>query len=333
MTQTKSTNGDISQRTNVYAATEMLKHAGPVMVLEKLGQTKPMPKNKSSSIKFRRPKVFDAATTPLVEGVTPSSTAFGYEDVSATLAQYGQVVTITDVIEDTHEDPVLNDAAQQCGENIGRTMESLIYGVVKAGTNVFYANGSDRTAVNTAISLNKQRAVTRALKAQKAMKITKILAPSVNYETRAVEASFVAVAHTDIEPDIRGMTGFTPVAEYGQRQPMCPEEIGTVEDVRYILSPDLEPFQAAGSATLNGMIADDDTNVDVYPVLYFGKEAFGTVPLRGYGAVEPSIIPASQKTKDDPLGQRGYVGWKTYFTSVILNELWMARLEVGATDL
>lgn len=330
---TKSTNGDISQRTNVYAATEMLKHAGPVMVLEKLGQTKPMPKNKSATIKFRRPKVFDAATTPLVEGVTPSSTAFGYEDVTASLAQYGQVVTITDVIEDTHEDPVLNDAAQQCGENIGRTMESLIYGVVKAGTNVFYGNGASRAAVNTAISLNKQRAVTRALKAQKAMKITKILAPSVNYETRAVEASFVAVAHTDIEPDIRGMAGFTPVAEYGQRQPMCPEEIGTVEDVRYILSPDLEPFQAAGSGTLNGMIADDATNVDVYPVLYFGKEAFGTVPLRGYGAVEPSIIPASQKTKDDPLGQRGYVGWKTYFTSVILNELWMARLEVGATDL
>lgn len=333
MPVTTSTAGDISQRTNVYAATEMLKHATPVMVLEKLGQSKPLPKNKSSTMKFRRPKVFTEATTPLVEGVTPDSTAFGYEDVSATLGQYGQVVTITDVIEDTHEDPVLNDAAQQCGENIGRTMEALTYGVVKGGTNVFYANGSARNQVNTAISLNKQRAVTRALKAQKAMKITRVLSPSPNYETRAVEASFVAVAHTDIEPDIRGMTGFTPVAEYGQRQPLCPEEIGSVEDVRYILSADLGPFQAAGSGTLNGMVADDATNVDVYPVLYFGKEAFGTVALRGYGAVEPSIIPAATKTKDDPLGQRGYVGWKTYFTAVILNNLWMARLEVGATAL
>lgn len=332
MTVTRSNAADISQRTNVYAATEMLSHAIPVMVLEKLGQSKPMPKNKSSTIKFRRPKVFTAATTPLVEGVTPDSTAFGYEDVSATLAQYGQVVTITDVIEDTHEDPVLNDAAQQCGENIGRTMEQLIYGVVKAGTNVVYGNGSSRGDVNTAISLNKQRAVTRALKAQKAMKITKILSPSPNYETRAIEASYVAVAHTDVEADIRGMTGFVPVAEYGQRQPICAEEIGSVEDCRYILSPDLEPFAGAGSSTANGMIVTG-SNVDVYPVLYFGKEAFGTVPLRGYGSVEPSIIPASTKTKDDPLGQRGYVGWKTYFTSVILNELWMCRLEVGATNL
>lgn len=333
MTINKSTDAGISQRTNVYAERQMLKHAGPVMVLDKFGLSKQMPKNKSTTIKFRRPVVFTEQTSPLVEGVTPSSTAFEYEDVSVSLKQYGQVVTITDVIEDTHEDPVLNDVTQQAGENIGRTMEQLMYGVLKAGTNVFYANGSSRSDVNTAISLTKQRAVTRALKAQKAMKITKMLSASPGYETRAVEASYIGVAHTDLEADIRGMAGFTPVAEYGQRQPLCEEEIGSVEDVRYILSADLDPFQAAGSATLNGMVADDSTNVDVYPVLYFGKEAYGTVALKGQGAVSPTVIPAGQKTKDDPLGQRGYVGWKTWFACLRLNENWMARLEVGATDL
>lgn len=332
MSVTKSTNADISQRTNVYAATEMLKHAMPVMVLDKVATTKPMPKNKSQTIKMRRPKTLAAATTPLSEGVTPSSTAFGYEDVEVTLAQYGQVITVTDVIEDTHEDPVLNDTAEQCGENIGRTMEALMYGVARAGTNVFYANGSARGDVNTAISLNKQRAVTRALKAQKAMKITKILSGSPNYETRAIEASYIAIAHTHVESDIRNMTGFTPVAEYGQRQPICAEEIGSVEDVRYVLSPDLEPFAGAGSSTANGMIVTG-SNVDVYPILFFGKEAFATVALRGYGSVEPSIIPTGIKTKDDPLGQRGYVGWKTWFAAVITNQLWMARLETGVTAL
>ena len=237
------------------------------------------------------------------------------------------------MIEDTHEDPVLNDATLQCGENIGRTLEALNYGVVKAGTSVFYANGASRAAVNTALSLTKQRAVTRNLAAQKAMKITKILAPSTNYETRAVEASYLAMAHTDCESDIRNMPRFVPVAEYGSRKPICMEECGSVEDVRYILSADLGPFQAAGSATLNGMVADDSTNVDVYPYLYFGREAWGTVALRGKGAVEPSIIPASQKTKDDPLGQRGYVGWKTYHAAVVLNENWQARLEAGVTAL
>lgn len=332
MPMTTSTSAGVSQRTNVYAERQMLKHAAAVIVLDKFGLTKQMPKNKSVNIKFRRPIVFDPVTTPLLEGVTPNTTAFRYEDVEVPLKQYGMVVGITDVIEDTHEDPVLNDATEQAGENIGRTMEQLTYGVVKAGTNVFYANGASRAAVNTAITLGKQRAVTRALKAQKAMKITKILSASPGYETRAVEASYVAVAHTDLESDIRGLAGFTPVAEYGTRQPLCDEEIGSVEDVRYILSPDLEAFPDAGGATA-GFVSTTGVNADVYPIIYFGKEAYGTVALRGMGAVSPSIIPVGQKTKDDPLGQRGYVGWKAWFAALRLNEAWMARLEVAATEL
>jgi N4-gp56 family major capsid protein len=332
MSMTVSTAGNISQRTNVYAETEMLKHAMPVMVLDKFGMTKRMPKNKSTVITFRRPIIFDPVTSPLVEGVTPATTPFGYENVTTTLRQYGMVVGVTDVIEDTHEDPVLNDATVQAGENIGRTMEQLIYGVVRAGTNVFFANGTARANVNTAISLNKQRAVTRALKAQKAWKITQILSASPGYETRAIEASYIGVAHTDLEADIRNMAGFTPVAEYGQRRPLCPEEIGSVEDVRYILSPDLAEFQNAGG-TAGSMVSTGGSNADVYPVMYFGKEAYGTVALRDQGAVSPTIIPVGQKTKDDPLGQRGYVGWKTWFAAVRLNENWMARLEVAATNL
>ena len=69
--------------------------------------------------------------------------------MSATLRQYGQVVVITDKIEDLHEDPVLNDAAVQAGENIGRTIEALNYGVVRAGTSVYYANGTASAPTST----------------------------------------------------------------------------------------------------------------------------------------------------------------------------------------
>lgn len=332
MPLTTSTSSGISQRTNVYAERKMLEYAKPVMVLEKLADAKPMPKNKSTTIKFRRPKTFTAATTPLTEGVTPTTTQFQYEDVTASLKQYGQVIEVTDVIEDTHEDPVLNDATMQCGDNIGRTIEALNFGVVRGGTSVTYANGALRTAVNTPISLSKQRAVVRALKAQKAQKITRILAPSQNYGTKAVEAAYVAVGHTDLESDIRNLPGFVTVADYGTRSPISEYEIGSVEDVRYILSPDLPPFTDAGGAK-GSMVSTSGTSADVYPILYFAQNAFGIVSLRDQGAVEPSIIPVGQKTKDDPLGQRGYVGWKTWHAAVILNELWLNRLEVACTAL
>lgn len=336
MTITRYSDAGVSPRTNVYAERKMLRHAGPVMVLDKFGIAKQMPKNKTQTIKFRRPKVFTAATTPLVEGVTPSATQFSYEDVEATIKQYGQIIEITDVIEDTHEDPVLNDAAEQAGENIGRTLEALTYGVLRAGTNVFYANGSDRNAVNTPISLSKVRAVIRGLKAQKAMKITKILDGSVNYATKPIEASFVAVHHTDLDADIRNLPGFIPVAQYGSRKVISDYEVGSVEDVRFVCSPDLDPFVDVGGAKSGSgteMVSTSGTNADVYPVLFFGKEAYATIALRGQGAVSPTILRPGVRDKSDPLGQRGFVGWKTWHVAVILNQVWMARLEVAATAL
>lgn len=329
----KYNDSGVSPRVNVYAERQMLKHAAPVMVLEKFAKTHPMPKNKSQTIKFRRPKVFTAATTPLVEGVTPSATQFSYEDVEATLKQYGMLIEVTDVIEDTHEDPVINDCSQQCGENIGRTTEALMWGVLRAGTNVFYANGSSRSAVNTVISLNKIRAVIRALKAQKAMMVTSILSGSVNYATKPVEAAYVGISHTDVESDIRNLAGFTPVAAYGTRQPLHETELGSVEGVRFLLSPDLDPFKDAGGAPGGTVVSTTGSAADVYPVLIIGKDSYATVPLRGMGAVEPTILRPGTKDKSDPLGQRGYVGFKTWWAGLILNQVWMARLEVAVTAL
>ena len=48
-----TTYGDISQRTAAYAASEMLSHAEPVLILQKFGLTKPMPKKNSLSINFQ----------------------------------------------------------------------------------------------------------------------------------------------------------------------------------------------------------------------------------------------------------------------------------------
>lgn len=324
----------ISQRTNVYASMKMLEHAAPVVVLDKMAKTLQMPKNKSQLLSLRRPVPFAAATTALTEGVTPAARAMQFENVQVQLRQYGEFAIITDVIEDTHEDPVLNELTVQLGENIGRTMEALLWAELRAGTNVMYANGSARNAVNTTLSIAKQRKAVQTLKRNKASHIREVLTGSPDYETRPVEAAFVAVCHTDLEADIRSVFGaeFVPVSKYGTRSVICPEEIGTFENVRYILSPDLTPFADAGGAK-GSMKSTTGTSADVYPVLYMGRDAYATVALRGMGAVEPTIIPVGQKDKSDPLGQRGMAGWKTWFAAKILNDAWLVRLECAATEL
>jgi len=323
----------LSQRTNAFAAKEMLAHAEPILCLAKFGMTKPMPKNKANVIKFRRPVPLAVATTPLTEGTPPTAKAMTYEDVTVTLSQYGDIVEITDVVHDLAEDPVLKDSAMMCGEQAAETIETLMWGVLQGGTNVFYQNGTQRSDVNSVISLDKQRAITRALKAERAKKVTSMLSSSVKYGTEAVDAAFIAFAHTDLEADIRDLTGFVPTEKYGSMKAL-PYEIGKVEDVRYILTPVLTQIEDAGGlASTNTTLSTTGTNSDVYPIIYAGKDAYGHVALKGAEAMTPTIINPGQLDKSDPLGQKGIVGWKTYHKSFIANQAWMARLEVAASAL
>lgn len=327
--------GDISQRTAAWAATEMLAHAEPILVLSKFGQSKPLPKNKADTVKFRRPIPFALATTPLTEGVTPTAKQMQYEDVSVQIKQYGDVVEITDKVHDLAEDPVMSDANMLCGEQAAETIEILTWGVIRGGTNVFYADGASRAEVASPISTALQRAVTRALKAQRAKKVTSMVGSSPNYSTEPVDAAFICFGHTDMEADIRDMDGFTPTEKYGQMKAL-PYEVGKVEDVRYVLSPVLTYWADSGAAVgaaASGMKSTTGTDADVYPLVYIGKESYGLVPLKGAKAITPSVINPGTISKSDPLGQLGYVGWKTYFEAVILNESWMARAEVCATAL
>jgi len=329
-----NTYAGLSQRTTAWAANEMLAHAEPILVLSKFGQTKPLPKNKADNVKFRRPIPYAVSVTPLTEGVTPTSQALTYEDVAVSIAQYGAVTEVTDVVMDVAEDPVLKDAAEMSGEQAAETVEMVLYGVIKAGTAVRYATSvANRASVVNALSLNDIRSAVRTIKAQRGRPINKILSGSTSYNTFPVEGGYVAFAHTDMEADIRGLAGFISVAEYGSRSPLCPEELGSVENVRFITSPLLASFpDAGGLAATNNIVTTTGTNADVYPVLVVSKDAYGCVPLKGESAISPTVVNATPSASD-PLGQRGYVGWKTYFAGVILNQSWMVRIEAGASAL
>jgi len=69
---------------------ELLKRGMPYLVLEKFGQAKELPMNKTQAMKFRRYEHLPLATTPLIEGVTPTSIKLAFTDITAILRQYGK---------------------------------------------------------------------------------------------------------------------------------------------------------------------------------------------------------------------------------------------------
>lgn len=343
--------GDISPAVAAYSVVRMLKRAMPYLHLEKFGQTYPLPTNSTQTAKFRRYFLSGAtgsagsgsgsfyipiAITPLVEGVTPSGSRLANQDYTVTLAQYGDFVTITDVIEDTHTDPVLASATEILGEQAAVTVETLRFNVLKAGTNVFYAGAvAGRSTVATAITIADQRRVTTALNRQNAKKISTVVASTADYNTKSVEAAYMAVCHPDLETDLRTMSGFKPVADYGPHTSPFEGELGSVEQVRYLSSTVIAAFAGTGvvtasAPTLRHQDAGTGDKVDVYPILYFARDAFGIVPLKGKSSMTPMVVNP-KPAAGDPLGQRGTVGWKLWTATVILQEAFMARLEVGAT--
>ena len=343
-----TTYGDISPAVAAYAVVRMLKRGMPYLHLEKFGQVYPLPTNHTQTAKFRRYFLSGAtgaagtgtgnffipvATTPLVEGVTPQGNLLANQDYTVTLAQYGDFITITDVIEDTHTDPVLQQATDILGEQAAVTVEVLRFNVLKAGVNVFYANSvAGRSSIITAVSLADQRRVTTALNRQNAKKITTVVASTPDFNTKSVEASYMAVFHPDLETDIRNMTGFKPVSDYGPHTTPFEGEIGSVEQVRYLSSTVIAPFpDSGGTAVTNSLrFTTANTACDVYPILFFARDCFGIVPLKGKSSMTPMVVNP-KPAPSDPLAQRGTVGWKLYTSTVILQDAWMARLEVGAT--
>jgi N4-gp56 family major capsid protein len=292
-------------------------------------QAKSLPANKTQSMKFRRYNSLGLRTTALTEGVTPVADKMTATDITAALSQYGGLVGITDVIADTHEDPVLQEAVAVIGEQAAKTVETLRYNVLKACSNVFYANSvAGRALVAAAISRADQRRIVRALERQEAGFVTSIVKSTPSFNTESILPAYAGVTHVDLTSDIRSLTGFTSVADYGKVSPW-ETEIGACEDVRYLKSTIFTPYVGAGAAT-STMIATGG-NADVYPVMYFGKDAYGFIALKGQYAITPMVVNLTPSIAD-PLAQRGSVGWKTMQTTVILNDAWMAVAEVACTS-
>lgn len=337
----------VPSRNLIMAERDMLRHAEPIKVLSSFGMQKSMPQNKTDTIVFRRALPIDAAangapsiTTSdylLQEGVTPGARTIVYQDVQCTLQQYGVLMKISSKTESLYEDDVPGDMKKLVGEHMGSIEELVAYGVTRGGTNVVFANGASRVAVNTAVTLNKLRQCARVLESAFAARVTERLSAGPNFGTSAVHPAYLVFIHTDAEADVRNLPGFTPVVEYGQSKPVHEREIGAVEQFRFITSPYFKPFLVAGGAVVAGTFLSNGgtagTTADVYPLLVVAQEAWGQVALKGMDAIQPIYLPAKTITHANPMGQFGYVGANFWKNAVRLNENWMVRLEVAVSGL
>lgn len=334
---------------------QILKHAVPVEVLAKGGRQVKFPKNNSDTYVARRWVPYGATTTNpnqffqnatgdraqsmvnahlTQEGVTVLPESITPMDTSVVMQQYSCLYGFSDKTYDLYEDDIPQAMQEQIGERVALVNEMIVYGIVKASTNQWYGgSGSSRTTVNGKLTLPLIRKIVKSLQANHGKSVTRVLSASNQYGTDAVASGFIVYCHTDLEPDIRDLPGFTPVEKYASGTPMA-NEVGKCERFRFVTSPDLPSYQDAGAAigTL-GLYSTTGTSIDVYPLIVAAEDAWSQVAVRGKESLDPTFLPPGQKSKSDPFGQRGYAGTIWWKAAMIENYGWLAVANVGVTNL
>jgi len=334
---------------------EILAHAVPLEVLGKTGRQIPMPRNNSDTYVARRWLPYGATATSansqnqffqngtgdrgnvitqahqIQEGVTPPPDSITPLDITVVVQQFGCLYGFTDKTYDLYEDDIPKAMIEQIGERVTFVNEMIIWGALRGCTNAYYGGtGTSVATVNGALTLGQVRKVAKNLQANHGKPVNKVLKAGPNFATDPVAEGYTVYCHTDLEPDIRDLPNFVPAEAYASGTPMA-NEVGKCERFRFITSPDLPAIQDGGAAIgSTGLYSTSGVSIDVYPYIVTAQDAWGQIAVRGKDSLSPTFLPPGDKSKSDPLGQRGYAGTAWWKAVMIENQGWMAVGYVGS---
>ncbi len=304
---------------NSFYSRDLLFRATPLLVHNRFGMVKDIPQNNSNVIKFRRYGNLTAATTPLVEGVTPAGSQLSKTDITATVQQYGDFIILSDRLTMETEDPVRMETNELLGDQAGDTLDQLTRDVITATTNRIYSgSGNTQTsdvAAGDVLASTDLDTAEETLKAANARYITSFVDPSTGISTVPLPPCFVGIAHTYTVKKIRGFTGFTKVELYANPASRMDGEFGKYSSIRFLETTNAKVYTGQGTS-----------NIDVYVTMVIAKFAYGTSRISGH-ALENIVKPLGSGGTSDPLNQRETSGWKATFVAKILNDNFLVAIE------
>jgi len=313
----------------------MLARGLPYLHHGRAAMRKPMKQKSGTTAVFGKLAALAVNTTPLVEGVVPTGKQLSSSSVTALLKQHGDYLTIPDFFELTVEDPVLGDAARNLGEQAGQSVDSVFRDTAIVGTSVSYggAVASRSLVVGTGqkVDVAALRRSIRTLRNNNARPFTRIVNAMDAYDTHPVREAYWAVTSPAVHFTLNTLPGWIPVANYPSSEGVLPGEVGSFEDIRFLVTTLAKTYTGAtdsGATWDSSDVQNDATYTDIHTILIFGQGAFGIVPLDGM-SFENIIHASDTGGPGNPLNQFGTMAWKRNGTQVILDDNFMTRLEVA----
>ncbi len=280
-----------------------------------------------------------SVTFPTRQEVQPSIT-----DITATVQKFGNFIYLNEEVDLVNFTGQADKLMEILGINAGQSLNRLQRNVLE-GSLTAILSGAATTATGVSGAATASGFVKRSdianlnntLNRGVAMRFTPETEGSTNISTTAIRASFLGFCHSDVEEDLRTLTGFNSVEFYAGQIATYDNEIGHVGGVRFITTPEASISLGGGagastSATTSGR--STATRFDIYSTPMIGRDAIGSVGF-GFEHIKETYdagdtLPGVQViSKDrgsagaaDPLSELGSIGWKSWYAGTVLNSAW-----------
>ena len=286
-TQTTGTSTLSAEMKTFYDKT-LLDNAEPQLVHDQFGQERNIPAHGGKTIEFRKFSSLAKATTALTEGVTPDGKSLTVTSKTATVAQYGDYIVQSDMLELTAIDNTIVEATRLLGDQAGRTLDTVTREVLAGGTNVLYCPKIATDGTETAVTARASLDATCLLTVKQVFRAAAILkaanAPKIN-------GDYVAIIHPYVAYDLMMAAGdaWMDVHKYASPENIYNGEIGKLGGVRFVETTEAKIVSNKATSPIN-----------IFCTLFLGADAYGKTKVEGSG-LEVIVKQKGSSGSADPL--------------------------------
>jgi N4-gp56 family major capsid protein len=155
-------------------------------------------------------------------------------------------------------------------------------------------------------------------------KDTTLITGSRMTDTKTIDSARVMFVGSEMLPTLRAMKdlhnqpAFIPVRMYGDATTLLTGEVGTVDQFRIVVVPEMLKWAGAGATSSDASYFKTGTKYDVFPMLVVGKESFTTIGFQTDGkSVKFNTITKepgeSTATTANPYGNTGFSSIQWYY--------------------
>ncbi|MBP0970010.1 MAG: N4-gp56 family major capsid protein [Oscillospiraceae bacterium] len=233
-----TTQDSLSPEMKTFYDMTLIDEAAPQLVHDQFGQKRPIPKGGGKVIEFRKFAPLQKALTALTEGVTPDGNSLTVTAVTAEVAQYGDYITQSDVLELTALDNTILEATKLLGRQAGLTLDTVVRNVLQAGTNVSYASkwsGTTETEVTSRKDMNKTSLLKVDIVNQVVAKLRACNAPTI-------DGYYIGIIHPYVAYDLMSDPAWVDAHKYAEPGNIYEGEIGKIGGVRFVQTTEAKIF-------------------------------------------------------------------------------------------